>query len=42
MRADRLYRAAWRHVRRLPTPVGYGLFDAGADVVVADLGELVR
>ncbi len=35
MRADRLYRAAWRHVRRLPTPVGYGLFDAGADVAWA-------
>ena len=30
-----LYRFAWRHVHALPTPVGYGLFRAGADVAWA-------
>lgn len=30
-----LYRFAWRHVRRLPAPVGYALFDLGADAAWA-------
>ncbi|WP_103062818.1 phosphatidylinositol mannoside acyltransferase [Actinomyces qiguomingii] len=30
-----LYRFAWRHVRKLPTPLGYSLSAAGADVVWA-------
>ncbi|MBE6481844.1 MAG: phosphatidylinositol mannoside acyltransferase [Actinomyces ruminicola] len=28
-----LYRLAWRHVRKLPAPVGYGLSALGADAV---------
>lgn len=35
MKADRLYRFAWRHVRQLPAPVGYGLFHLGADAAWA-------
>ena len=31
MAVNDLYRFAWRHVPALPTPVGYGLFHAGAD-----------
>ena len=30
---DRLYRFAWKNVRRLPGPVGYGVFHLGADLV---------
>lgn len=33
--ADDVYRFAWKHVQRLPAPVGYGLFRAGADAAWA-------
>ena len=26
-----VYRFAWRHMRALPAPLGYGLFRVGAD-----------
>ena len=31
MKADALYRFAWRHVPHIPTKVGYALFNLGAD-----------